>query len=58
LKDIFDNIFNILPVFIGRWGKFKYIYTGLFLRKVAYTTYAASWFLEDMDFRNDKLRRM
>jgi hypothetical protein len=30
--------------------KFKYPYTGLFLRKVAYTRYDVAWFVRWMDF--------
>lgn len=48
VRKLLDSIFAIFPLFIRRW-EFQRIYTGIFFRKVVYTGYDASCFVQRMD---------
>jgi hypothetical protein len=45
IKKLLDYILNILQLFIRQW-EIRYTYKEMFFRKVAYTRYDATWFVE------------
>jgi hypothetical protein len=50
INNLLSSSFSILPVYTQRWGiqMYERTYTGLFFRKVAYTRYEVTWFVEQV----------